>query len=80
MFNIVKRRDFMLGQDLPTKQDAEKALDNYGKEYVVIQTDEPRHHEQSVRPAETGREFDPAAAACNSCSAPVPGVPAAAAV
>ena len=47
MFNVVKRRDFMLGQDLPTKQDAEKALDNYGKEYVVIRTDEPRHQEQS---------------------------------
>ena len=47
MFNIVKRRDCMLGQDLPTKQDAENALDNYGKEYVVIRTDEPRHQEQS---------------------------------
>ena len=41
MFNIVKRRDFMLVKDF-SKEEAEKARDDYGKEYVVVQQlDEP---------------------------------------
>jgi hypothetical protein len=41
MFNIVKRRDFMLGKNV-SKEEAEKARDDYGKEYVVVQQlDEP---------------------------------------
>jgi hypothetical protein len=36
MFNIVKRRDFMLGRNV-SKEEAEKACDDYGKEYVVVQ-------------------------------------------
>ena len=38
MFNIVKRRDFMLAGDLPTKEEAEKVRDRYGSEYVVVET------------------------------------------
>jgi hypothetical protein len=38
MFNIVKRRDFMLAGDLPTKEEAEKLRDRYGAEYVVVET------------------------------------------
>jgi hypothetical protein len=53
MFNIVKRRDFMLGQDVPTKQEAEKAHDNYGGEYVVVQTTEPERRDQ--HPSESQR-------------------------
>jgi hypothetical protein len=37
MFNIVKRKDFMLGHHVPTKQEAEKLRDDYGGEYVVVQ-------------------------------------------
>jgi hypothetical protein len=36
MFNIVKRRDFMLGHDLPTRQEVEKMREQYGREYVVV--------------------------------------------
>jgi hypothetical protein len=37
MFNIVKRRDFMLADDLPTGQAAEELrLQNYGYEYIVV--------------------------------------------
>jgi hypothetical protein len=36
MFNIVKRRDFMLGHDLPTRQEAEKTCVQYSREYVVV--------------------------------------------
>jgi hypothetical protein len=42
MFNIVRRRDFMLGQDLPTRQEAEKLLiEKYGKDHIVVQAGEP---------------------------------------
>jgi hypothetical protein len=41
MFNIVRRRDFMLASDLPTKEDAEKLRENYGADYVVVETTEP---------------------------------------
>jgi hypothetical protein len=37
MFNIVNRRDFMLGQSVPTKREAEKARDDHDGEYVVVQ-------------------------------------------
>jgi hypothetical protein len=37
MFNIVKRRDFMLADDLPTWRLAEEMrLRNYGHEYIVV--------------------------------------------
>ncbi len=50
MFNIVKHRDFMLADDLPTWQEAEHSrLDKYGKEYVAVQTCEPRDQEQNAR-------------------------------
>jgi hypothetical protein len=39
MFNIVKRRDFMLGRNVPTKEEADKFCRGYGKEYVVVETD-----------------------------------------
>jgi hypothetical protein len=38
MFNIVKRRYFMLGQDVLTRREAEKAIDDYGTDYVVVET------------------------------------------
>jgi hypothetical protein len=44
IFNIVKRRDFMLGHDVPTKQEAEKLRDQYGGEYVVVQSLEEDQH------------------------------------
>ena len=37
MFNIVKRRDFMLAGDLPTLEQAEQMLlDKYGRDYIVV--------------------------------------------
>jgi hypothetical protein len=37
MFNIVKRRDFMLADDLPTLSEADQLrLEKYGREYVVV--------------------------------------------
>jgi hypothetical protein len=37
MFNIVKRQDFMLGQDVPTWQEAEELrLEKYGRNYIVV--------------------------------------------
>ena len=42
MFNIVRRRDFMLGRDLPTRQEAEKLLtEKYGKDHIVVEAGEP---------------------------------------
>jgi hypothetical protein len=42
MFNSVRRRDFMLGQDLPTRQEAEKLLtEKYGKDHIVVEAGEP---------------------------------------
>jgi hypothetical protein len=43
MFNIVKHRDFMLADDVPTWRLAEELrLQNYGHEYiVVIRADNP---------------------------------------
>lgn len=37
MFNIVKRRDFMLDQHLSTREEAEKAARDYGKDYVAVE-------------------------------------------
>ncbi len=39
MFNIVKRRDFMLGRNVATKTEAEEAAQKYGAEYVAVATD-----------------------------------------
>ena len=37
MFNIVKRRDFMLADDLPTWRETEELrLQNYGHEYFIV--------------------------------------------
>ena len=37
MFNIVKRRDFMLAHDVATEQEAEQRLrDQYGRDYIVV--------------------------------------------
>jgi hypothetical protein len=37
MFNIVKRRDFMLAQDVATEQEAKQRLrDQYGRDYIVV--------------------------------------------
>ncbi len=37
MFNIVKRQDFMRGQDVPTWREAEKLrLEKYGREHIVV--------------------------------------------
>jgi hypothetical protein len=38
MFNIVKRRDFMLGQHAQTRQEAEKLLvEKYGQDQIVVE-------------------------------------------
>ena len=37
MFNIVKRRDFMLASDTSTMQEAEQLLlAKYGRDYIVV--------------------------------------------
>lgn len=37
MFNIVKRCDFMLADDLPTSEAAERLrLEKYGHDYIVV--------------------------------------------
>ena len=37
MFNIVKHRDFMPADDLPTWRETEELrLQNYGHEYIVV--------------------------------------------
>jgi hypothetical protein len=42
MFNIVKRRDFMLGKPAQTRQEAEKLLsEKYGPDHVVVEANEP---------------------------------------
>jgi hypothetical protein len=42
MFNIVKRRDFMLGQHAQTRQEAENLLvEKYGKDHIVVEASEP---------------------------------------
>lgn len=41
MFNIVKRRDFMLGRNVSTKEEAEQAARNYGKDYIAVSYSEP---------------------------------------
>jgi hypothetical protein len=38
MFNIVKRRDFMLGQHAQTRQEVEKLLaEKYGQDHIVVE-------------------------------------------
>jgi hypothetical protein len=42
MFNIVKRRDFMLGRPAQTRQEAEKLLaEKYGRDHIVVEANEP---------------------------------------
>jgi len=42
MFNIVRRRDFMLGRDVRTEQEAEKLIEEtYGADHIVVRTEEP---------------------------------------
>jgi hypothetical protein len=42
MFNIVKRRDFMLRQPAQTRQEAEKLLaEKYGRGHIVVEANEP---------------------------------------
>jgi len=42
MFNIVKRRDLMLGQHAQTRQEAEKLLaEKYGQDHIVVEASEP---------------------------------------
>jgi hypothetical protein len=41
MFNIVKRRDFMLGQAAQTRQEAEKLLaEKYDQDHIVVEANE----------------------------------------
>ena len=41
MFNIFKRRDFMLGQPAQTRQEAEKLLaEKYGQGHIVVEANE----------------------------------------
>jgi hypothetical protein len=61
MFNIVKRRDFMLGQNV-SEQEAEKARDDHGKEYIVVSI-----------PARNGLDLTSVVPA----APPIPSVPAA---
>jgi hypothetical protein len=44
MFNIVKRRDFMLAADTSTMQEAEQLLlTKYGRDYIVVNLADPEH-------------------------------------
>jgi hypothetical protein len=53
MFNIVRRRDFMLAQDLPTKEDAEKLLaEKYGRDHIVVETPEPTETQPAINQVE----------------------------
>jgi hypothetical protein len=39
MFNIVKRRDFMLADDLPTREETQRLCDEkHGLDHFVIET------------------------------------------
>jgi|SRR5882724_3784905 len=53
MFNIVRRRDFLLGTNLPTRSEAQQICDEkYGSDHIVIETDEPPRradHDPAVR-------------------------------
>ena len=51
MFKIVKRRYFMLGQDVLTRREAEKAIGDYGKEYVVVETVAEPSSPRTVNPS-----------------------------
>ena len=39
MFNIVKRRDFMLGKNVATKEEAEQEARFYGANYVAVKVE-----------------------------------------
>lgn len=47
MFNIVKKRDFMLADDLPTAHEAELLrIEKYGREYIVVFHASPENQKQ----------------------------------
>ena len=50
MFNIVKRRDFMLGKNVSTKEEAEKTARDYGREYVLVQITDAERSSADQRP------------------------------
>jgi hypothetical protein len=50
MFNIVKRRDLMLGRNVSTKEEAEKTARDYGREYVVVQVADAERSSADQRP------------------------------
>ena len=44
MFNIVRRRDLMLAEDLPTLKEAERLrMDKYGHDYIVVSRTDKDH-------------------------------------
>ena len=54
MFNIVKRRDFRLGQDVATAQEAEQRLrDQYDCDYIVVNRADVEPIEELQSPAFT---------------------------
>jgi len=50
MFNIVKRRDFMLGRNVSIKEEAEKTARDYGREYVLVQITDAERSSADQRP------------------------------
>lgn len=55
MFNIVKRRDFMLGSNVETIQEAESAAREYGADYVAVRVKE-------IETAVVSRDIEPSSA------------------
>jgi hypothetical protein len=54
MFNIVKRRDFMLANDTSTLQEAEQLLlTNYGRDYIVVNRADAEPIEEQQTPTVT---------------------------
>jgi len=54
MFNIVKRRDFMLANDTSTLQEAEQCLlTNYGRDYIVVNRADAKPIEELQTPTLT---------------------------
>jgi len=54
MFNIVKRRDFMLANDTSTLQEAEQLLlTNYGRDYIVVNRADAEPFEELQTPTLT---------------------------
>ena len=54
MFNIVKRQDFILADDVPTWREAEELrLGKYGGDYVVVARTEVEHIADKLKPGPT---------------------------